>query len=461
MNEAIIRSDWVGLVIDGEFTLLQWLGGSGRAGVFLTELQGDRPQKAAIKLIPADDGAAEAQIADRALTTTHSHPHLMHIFHTGQCRIDTAPLLYSVTEYADQVLSQILPGRPLTIPEAREMLDAVLDALSYLHGKGFVHGRLKPSNIMAVGDQLKLSADSVHRAGEPATQTPALGVFDAPERATGTISPSADVWSLGVTLVEVLTQHPPVWDRSTAAEPVVPESIPQPFAGIARECLRSDPARRCTLIEIKAKLDPAPPLPVVDSKPSGSPPAKSGRTLLVAAVLVLLAIVAALLFRSRQPEPSPPAGQQQTEPAVASHPAQSPVSETQKPPVPETQSPPVPETHASTGAAAASAVAERVLPDVPPKASATIHGSVKVRVRVAVDPGGNVSSATLDSPGTSKYFANLAWKQRRNGGSSLRKSMVRPSPLRGFCNLSLGKPELRSLPLKHLTKRPGFGRDWL
>jgi len=29
-------------------------------------------------------------------------------------------------------------------------------------------------------------------------------------------------------------------------------------------------------------------------------------------------------------------------------------------------------------------------------------------VRVAVDPTGNVTSASLDSPGPSKYFANLA-----------------------------------------------------
>jgi TonB family protein len=429
MNETAIRNDWVGQVIDGKFTLLQWLGGSELGDVFLTELPGDRRQKAAIKLIPADGGAAEAQIAGMALAATLSHRHLMRLFHTGRCQIDTSPLLYSVTEYADEVLSQILPERPLTIPEAREMLDAVLDALSYLHGKGLVHGRLKPSNVMAVGDQLKLSADSVHRAGEPGKQTPASSVYDAPERATGTISPASDLWSLGVTLVEVLTQHPPVWDRSTAGEPVVPESIPQPYAGIARECLRPDPARRCTLSEIKAMLEPARPLPVVGSKPSPSPPAKPSRAPLVAAVLVLLAIFAALLFRSHQPVPSQPAGQQQNGPAVASHPAQSLVSDSQTPPAPETQEPKAPEsqspptaetqapataeTQASAGAAVTSAVAQRVLPDVPPKASATIHGSVKVRVRVAVDPGGNVSSATLDSPAASKYFANLALEAAR------------------------------------------------
>jgi TonB family protein len=53
-------------------------------------------------------------------------------------------------------------------------------------------------------------------------------------------------------------------------------------------------------------------------------------------------------------------------------------------------------------------VAERVLPDVLASAYKSIHGKVNVRVRVTVDPGGNVSSATLDSPGPSKYFAKVA-----------------------------------------------------
>ena len=70
-------------------------------------------------------------------------------------------LLYVVMEYAEENLSEILPQRPLSSAEARDMLPPVLDALAYLHGKGFVQGRLKPSNIMAVADQVKLSSDGL------------------------------------------------------------------------------------------------------------------------------------------------------------------------------------------------------------------------------------------------------------------------------------------------------------
>ena len=254
MKTAIIRSDWVGRIIDGKFALLQWLGGSPWSGVFLTELpQGDRSQKAAIKFIPADARDAEAQISCWAMTTALSHPHLMRLFCAGRCQIDGAPLLYAVTEYSEEILSQILPERPLTPTETREMLGVVLDVLTYLHGIGFVHGHLKPSNILVVDDQLKLSSDNLHVAGKPGKHSLAMGVYDAPESAAGNIFPAADIWSLGVTLVETLTGHPPVWDRSTHREPIVPESIPQPFAGIVRKCLRFDPAHRCTLSDVKAQ----------------------------------------------------------------------------------------------------------------------------------------------------------------------------------------------------------------
>ena len=75
---------------------------------------------------------------------------------------------------------------------------------------------------------------------------------------------------------------------------------------------------------------------------------------------------------------------------------------------------PVPGTQTSKGEAVKGAVTERVLPDVPRSASLTIQGKVEVRIRVTVDPSGDVSNATFDSPGVSKYFANLALQAARN-----------------------------------------------
>ena len=48
------------------------------------------------------------------------------------------------------------------------------------------------------------------------------------------------------------------------------------------------------------------------------------------------------------------------------------------------------------------------IPRVPASARGTIHGKVKVVVRVAVDDAGNVTDTTLQYPSSSRYFAHMA-----------------------------------------------------
>lgn len=53
-------------------------------------------------------------------------------------------------------------------------------------------------------------------------------------------------------------------------------------------------------------------------------------------------------------------------------------------------------------------VVHRVVPEVSPGARRTIHGKIKVRVRVDVDAAGNVEKAKIESPGPSRYFSHLS-----------------------------------------------------
>ena len=50
------------------------------------------------------------------------------------------------------------------------------------------------------------------------------------------------------------------------------------------------------------------------------------------------------------------------------------------------------------------------MPDVLPRALASIHGKFEIKIRLTVDGAGNVSDATFDSEGPSKYFAGAAMK---------------------------------------------------
>ncbi len=140
---------WEGRVVDGRFPLRQYLGGSGRSAVFLTS-RGEN-QNAAIKLIPLDPATVDQQLVRWKQAAELSHPNLVRLFEMGRCRMDDAECLYVVMESAEEDLSQILPQRALTPGEAQEMLGPVVEVLRYLHGKGWVHGHLKPSNILARG----------------------------------------------------------------------------------------------------------------------------------------------------------------------------------------------------------------------------------------------------------------------------------------------------------------------
>ncbi len=396
-TQSELWKNWEGRVADGKFPLRQWLGGSDHSAVFLTERTGSEPQKAAIKLIPADSREA-AQLSRWADAAKLSHPHLIRLFEFGCCQIDETRLLYVVMEYAEENLAEILPLRPLSAAEASQMLRPAAEALDYLHRSGFVHGRIKPSNIMAVGDQLKISADRLCKSGERGdARTPS--VYDAPELVMAGPSPAADIWSLGATLLAVLTQNEPNL-KNLAREPVVvPETVSQAIREIARRCLQIDPQQRCTASDILNRLQPQasrPPVPVsagaVETRTSESRSKRWIAVSIAAAALVLVVWVGSK-FISHQP--SVPAAE---------------VSPTKSQDIPAEQSPapfagkaqPAP-----TGTARGS-VLHQVMPDVSQNAQNTIQGRLKVVVDVSVDASGNVSDAKFVSRGPSTYFANRA-----------------------------------------------------
>jgi TonB family protein len=401
---------WEGRV-DGKFPLRQWLGGSDHSAVFLTERPG-QSQKVAIKLIVADPPDSDRQLARWRAAAQLSHPHLMRIYDAGRCRLDGTSLLYLVMEYAEEDLSQILPQRPLAPAEVTDLLPAVLDALSYLHAKGFVHGRIKPSNVHAMGDQLELSADQIVSFSDSnAEPNPARGrrdVYDAPETAAGIVSPAGDVWSIGVTLVAALTQNVSFDDATSRNDPDPPTTVPQPFRGIARECLHLDPKRRCSLADIQARLQPAGRS--VPAEPEAPPPRRRAvKRGPIAAMLVVAVSVGLVFFFSPGKKVSAPAAAPTTATAAQPAPQTSPPPETKPSPAPKPQ---VPEPVAAPKKTVASGgeVLHQVLPDVSQSARNTITGTIKVSVRVEVDASGKVTSAEFKSAGPSKYFAGLAMK---------------------------------------------------
>jgi hypothetical protein len=330
--------------------------------------------------------------------------------------LDDTAILYLVMEYADEDLSQVLPDRALTEAETSQMLPPVLSALRYIHRQGFVHGHLKPSNIMAVGDQVKISSDWLWSMGGRGEHRATPGPYDPPEIATGGTSPAGDVWSLGVTLVAVLTQRP---------GSVVPEGISPGLAEIARHCLQSDPQNRWTVDRIAESLgEPAAeisaPAPVFKSTvvKGVAPPKKSFRWWYIVPVAVVAGL-AVLAMREFQSAPVSHPEVEQKAPAAKTQPekAQPEIAQTEKVQPekvqPEKKKARPEKAPVETRPMASGEILDQVMPAVLPHAQASVRGKFMVDVRVHVESSGSVSDAKIELHGPSKYFADLTLEAAR------------------------------------------------
>lgn len=458
-----------GEVVDGKFELRSHLGGSAHSSVFLTQYGDLRPRDAAIKLIPSPPGNSEAQLSLWRLAANLAHPNVMQIWGMGRCDLGRGPMLYVVTELATENLDQIILQRPLSPEEVRETLGPLLDALAFMHSRGYVHTHVKPSNVMAVGEMLKLSSDRICRLGDAVGSAAQPSIHDAPEITRTGATPAGDIWSLGVTLVEVLTQEQITWDTSDRRDPAVPESMPAPYAEFARHCLRRDPKNRWTAADIAAHL-PRPTRVAVQAPPVQDAPAEIPGvefrapevtaeepatnanwskymigTAVFAAMLVAILLgwklvgghskesaapAASSIVRqpaakntTEEARPTPPTSSRRlpveppapTPTRVATpHPAPAPSATASLSSATKTAPPTRPSLAPNTPAPAFSTtvakgrVLSQVLPDVPKRASETIRGTVRVAVKVVVDSAGNVTNRRLESAGPSRYFAALS-----------------------------------------------------
>ncbi len=157
---------------------------------------------------------------------------------------------------------------------------------------------------------MKLASDGITRSGQDAA-----------------VSPEDDVWSLGATLVNALTQNAPEPDPG-GADPAVPADLPEPFLTIARNCLRCDPKSRWSLAQIAAHLRgarfAAPMAPTLGEREDRQPRI-SFRWILAAAAALAVSAIFILSWRDQrqsaavsQPTPAPaaaPAAHKPPEPA--------------------------------------------------------------------------------------------------------------------------------------------------
>jgi len=211
----------------------------------------------------------EAKILSRL-----SHPHIVRMldadWHEGQ--------LFIVMELlAGQDLAQLLSSSPGGLPVRRavELARQLATGLSVIHSHGIVHRDLKPANLFVLpGNLLKIGDFGVARDSSAQSVLTAQGVimgtwaYIAPERWLGTWAgePSADLYSMGCILYELLTGETPFVADSMAIirmhceeVPKAPlarnHDIPEPLNRLVLRLLEKDPADRpASAAEVAAAL---------------------------------------------------------------------------------------------------------------------------------------------------------------------------------------------------------------
>jgi TonB family protein len=451
MSEVWTRLE--GQVVSGAFPLRRYLGSSDHSGVFLTEYAAQNLSHAALKLVPAIPTLAESQLAHWGAAAGVAHPQLIRLFETGRCQLGGLHYLYVIMDYAEQNLGQLLLHRALSETEVREMLPLALEALGFLHSRDLVQGQLKPSNILVIENQLKLASDTIRPAGEATASIGMLSVYNPPEARDGSFSTSGDMWALGVTLCQALTQRAPSRSGERGESVALPTDFPVAFIDIVRRCLSRNPAQRPSVADFQEWLkrgstapDAATPPPAAGAATAAAavtkPSANDGSTRLViravlnsepvpeptaerkSFVVPIVAVVAVLAlgwvgvrwFMGQSNSNAPTTGvASTTAPPGASPPGETAGDSAQgsgraAPSAAVPVAPPVaaPSSRSPARSASSGDVLHEEIPNVSLRSRETIHGHVKVTVRVSVDPSGTVVSDVLENPGPSKYFARLA-----------------------------------------------------
>jgi TonB family protein len=415
---------WEGQVVNTLFPLLRLLTAADDDAVYLTESRAHR--YAAIRIAKSDPASVDRQLAQWKAARALSHRRLLQVMEVGKCTLGDEFFIFMVTEYAEETLSEILPHRALTPDEAHALLLATLEGLAFLHGKRLVHGQLRPSNIVVVDDQLKLATHTIRADNEPTGQGYASSAYDAPELTDGRATAPGDMWSLGVTLREALTQ---TGVPNEAAPPHEP--LPPPFDAVIAKCLRREPGERPKAVELEASLrrpvpdstpEPPPPEAPKPEEPPNDTASESSRenpARRLAIFIAVVAVAAPALWFGRPyilavlaPAPqvrvlAPVPATQSPAPAETMSAAQASVAPS-VPVAPEPLPGKEPAQSAAQSYGALPAVTHEEKPAVSAGALATIHGRIRVTVRVSVGREGNVLDAVLEEAGPSKYFSHAA-----------------------------------------------------
>ncbi|NEA99863.1 protein kinase [Streptomyces sp. SID13726] len=280
-----------------------------------------RPALAALKFLPTGTGTPRhlahlRELVDREVELYRrlQRPRLIRLYDTlvvddpERPELDGATVL--VLELARTSLSSLVAAEPRPA-SGPALLAQICEGLAQLHRAHWVHGDLKPANVLLMDDGSARLADFNMAAELEGTHayTPAFSTPDytPPELLWSEVGergrrirPSADIWAFGVLAHLVLTDTFPLpggtpsarrdaaaaYARGTDDLRLSPE-LPDDWREIVRDCLTRTHADRVTIEPLLRRVEAA-----AGTIPSPRPRRRPGRTTVLAALAAAVAVAA-------------------------------------------------------------------------------------------------------------------------------------------------------------------------
>jgi serine/threonine protein kinase len=233
-------------VIGHRYRLGSRLGGGGMADVFeASDLRLAR--RVALKSSRASGQDTLDLVAEAELLAALNHPGLLTVYDFGF----DGPRPYLVLQLATGgTLRDRLDTGDLTTDRVAEIGVGIADVLSYVHAEGIVHRDVKPANVLFDDDGECYLADFGIAGPSDGRDSTVCGTagYVAPEQVSGgETGPAADVYALGLVLLECLSGECPgdaTARAGLAHRPKVPGAWGRAWRMLLTAMTRPDPAHR-------------------------------------------------------------------------------------------------------------------------------------------------------------------------------------------------------------------------
>ena len=241
--------------IDRRYTIVRLIQEGGNGVVYeARDTLLDMP--VAIKVLApkfVQDGGSIATLRNEArIAMQLSHKHIVRLHNLQE--YDGG--FYMVMEYIDGCTFRDILKEQGKLPLATviQVAGICADAIGYAHRRNVLHRDIKPDNLMLTGDGvLKVIDFGLACLAHPARKTEIISgtpMYISPEEYQGKeLDQRSDIFSLAVTLHELITGHMPTADGARASElapfcPVISSDIPAPLRPVLAKALDLDPDQR-------------------------------------------------------------------------------------------------------------------------------------------------------------------------------------------------------------------------